>query len=167
MAGGAVSADITPGGSLARAIAAHPAGKARAHGMQVVELAPAVREFEGGMDSVELVPAVKVLECQWCGALLRVGSPFVDSHVATHRPAVVPPPADMEPGRWWRAVYADGRVYPATSAVAGRRQIWAESSDEQEIRQAAARCPDAVVVQQLYSAPGHHEWRDAEPTTGD
>lgn len=43
-------------------------------------------------------------------------------------------------GRWWYVLYADGRTY-TSGPSAGEPQIWCETSDEVEAREALNRCP--------------------------
>ena len=52
------------------------------------------------------------------------------------------------PTKWWRVVMMDGTV-------------WAESSNEQEVRESATGCPGGGILQRLYER-SHSEWR-AEP----
>jgi hypothetical protein len=65
------------------------------------------------------------------------------------------------PGRWWRVTYADGRTYE-TGPQQGRLQVWCETSDEQEAREAAARCPGGGVLSRLFEYRAS-EWRAVTP----
>lgn len=65
-------------------------------------------------------------------------------------------PAGWQPGRWWRVTFADDRRYPATypegphvgepHLFAGLPQVWCETSDEAEAREALTRCPGGGIL---------------------
>jgi hypothetical protein len=65
--------------------------------------------------------------------------------------------SDLHPGRWWRVLYADRR---RAENGPDRLQLWCETSDEHEAREALVRCPGGGVLQQLYERT-EREWRDA------
>ncbi len=52
-----------------------------------------------------------------------------------------------QPGRWWRAVLDDGT-------------LWCETTDEEEVREAAAEAPRPVTVQRLVVRV-QERWEDA------
>lgn len=64
---------------------------------------------------------------------------------------------EMKPGRWWRALSADG-------------QVWSESSNEDEVRASMTqrvKSQGPYQLQRLFFAPQIEEWRDVAPEKED
>lgn len=68
----------------------------------------------------------------------------------------------MERTRWWRVTYADGRRFgPGQYAgidLEGLLQVWCETSNEEEAREALQTCPSGGVLWCLYERI-EREWR--------
>lgn len=60
------------------------------------------------------------------------------------------------PGRRWYVLYADGRTYPSGPSE-GEPQIWCDTSDEDEAREALHRCPGGGKLFREYSR-SRTEW---------
>jgi hypothetical protein len=45
-----------------------------------------------------------------------------------------------KPGRWWYVLYSDGRTY-SSGPSKGAPEVWCETSDEEEAREAMHTCP--------------------------
>lgn len=54
------------------------------------------------------------------------------------------------PGRWWYVYYADGRTYD-TGPHEGQPQIWCETSNEDEAREALHTCPGGGTLFREYT----------------
>lgn len=63
--------------------------------------------------------------------------------------------AEWKPDRWWRVMYAEER--PGGWAA----NVWCETSDETEAREALTTCPGGGKLLRLYGR-SESEWR-AEP----
>lgn len=61
----------------------------------------------------------------------------------------------FEPGRYWRVIYAVERP------GGWRKNVWCESSNEAEVREALATCPGGGRLQRNYVRT-EREWRDEE-----
>ena len=68
---------------------------------------------------------------------------------------------EWKPGRWWRVIYADGRVWPDGHDLAGQRQVWCETSVDAEAREALTTCPGGGRLQRYYTSESA-EWRDEQ-----
>ncbi len=60
---------------------------------------------------------------------------------------------EWKPGRWWLVTYADGRLDDD-----GTLQVWCETSDEEEAREALGTCPGGGELRRQYWRT-EHEWR--------
>ncbi|MEX7472741.1 hypothetical protein AB4Z39_23845 [Mycobacterium adipatum] len=54
------------------------------------------------------------------------------------------------PGRWWTVLYADERTY-SSGPSAGQPQIWCQTSDEDEAREAVRTCPGGGKLYREYT----------------
>lgn len=76
---------------------------------------------------------------------------FTDDYLAELADAIMTG-EDWQPGRWWRVIYPD---------PAGQRQLWCETSDEAEAREALTTCPGSGRLQRYYTSESA-EWRDEQ-----
>lgn len=60
---------------------------------------------------------------------------------------------EWEPGRWWRVTYDD--------PITGKRQVWCESSNQAECRQAMKTAPAGSdpALFRIYATVPKTEWR--------